>query len=274
MTAAAMFLSAMHTLVRFVSDGMHPFQIAFFRNLFGLLAVVPFIVRDGIRSLHTNRPGLQLARGVSGLFAMLTWFYALSIVPLAEATALSFTAVIFSSVGAALILGEKMRLRRWTAVALGFVGALLILRPGFRALDIGLLLVIGSSMMWGTNVVIVKRLSRTDSVTSIVTIAALLLTILSFFPALYTWQSPTASQLLWLVAIGMLGTLGHVCMANALKRADTGAVMPLDFSRLVWASLLGFILFAEIPGIWTFVGGGIIVAAATYIIVRESRLSK
>ena len=270
MLGSTIILSCMHGLIRVVADDLHPLEVTFFRNLFGLLAVLPVIARQGISSLRTARPGLVLLRTLSGIVAMTTWFTALTILPLAEAVALSFLSVIFASIGASLVLKERMRLRRWTAIAIGFVGALIILRPGFREFNLGMLMVLVATLTWGTNVVIVKILVRTDSLTSIVGIMAISFTVLSFPLALLVWETPTSTQLLLLVAIGILGTIGHFGMTKALSVAEAGAVMPLDFTRLIWASLIGIWLFGEYPGVWTVVGGGVIICSATYVIWRES----
>ena len=151
MALATVLLSCMHALVRYVSAEMHPFEIAFFRNLFGLVAVLPLLPRVGLRGLRTKQLGLMLLRGGLGLAAMLAWFYGLSVVPIAEATALSFTAAIFGSLGAVLVLGERMRLRRWSAVLFGVLGALIILRPGLVAVDPGALIVLFSSLCWASS---------------------------------------------------------------------------------------------------------------------------
>ncbi len=148
MLAATAVLTCMHATVRHVSDGMHPFEIAFFRNLFGLIAILPLVLRAGIGSLESRQPGLQVLRSGFGLVAMLAWFYGLSVVPIAQATALSFSSVIFGSIGAALLLGEPMRLRRWSAVLAGFAGTLVILRPGFGDVDPAALIVVLSSVCW------------------------------------------------------------------------------------------------------------------------------
>lgn len=272
MILATALLSTMHAMVRYLSAELHPFEIAFFRNLFGFVAVLPLLIRAGWSGLSSRHPGLQCARGLLGVTAMLAWFYGLSVVPIAQATALSFTSVIFASLGAGLILGERMRLRRWTAVLLGFVGVLAILRPGFQGLQIGTLIVMTASVAWGLAMVVVKRLSRTDSVVSIVAWMAITLTVLSFFPALLVWVWPTTKQLLWLGILGALATLGHLAMTKALKLADATAVLPLDFTRLIWAAVIGYLAFAEIPDAWTWLGGGIIATSATYIIYRESKV--
>ena len=166
MLLSTLLLAVMHAMVRQVSEGMHPFEVAFFRNLFGLMAVLPLIVRTGIGNLVSHQPRLQVVRGAFGLAAMLTWFYGLSIVPIATATALSFSAAIFASLGAVAVLGERMHLRRWSAVALGLTGVILILRPGTDGFDAAALLIVASAVLWGTNVVIVKRLSSPCTVNS------------------------------------------------------------------------------------------------------------
>ena len=267
-------LSIMHALVRYVGTElqMHTFEVAFFRNFFGLLAVMPLIIRAGRSSLVTQQPVLQVLRGIIGVGAMLGWFYGLSVVPIAEATALSFTAAIFASLGAVFILGEKMRIRRWSAVIIGFCGALIILRPGFTAVDSGSLIILFSALCWGTNVVIVKRLSRTDTTVSIVAWMSLMMTIMSFLPAVWVWQWPSLEQLGWLLLIGIFGTLGHILMVNALKLAEATLILPLDFSRLIWTTLIGFWAFSELPDIWTWLGGSVIFASSAFIMYREARL--
>jgi len=201
---------------------------------------------------------------------MLTWFYGLSVVPIAQATALSFTAVIFGSIGAALVLGERMRLRRWSAVVMGFVGALVILRPGFGQVNPAALIVVLSSICWAAALLTVKRLSTTDSVVCIVTWNSVLLTVLSLPVAIPVWVTPQPEQLLWLGLIGILATLGHLAMTGAFKVADATVVFPVDYTRLVWASVIGYLVFSEVPDVWTWVGGTIIFSSTTYIAYREA----
>lgn len=270
MLAATAVMTCMHATVRHVSDGMHPFEITFFRNLFGLAAVLPLAMRAGMASIRSRQPALQLARSGFGLAAMLTWFYGLSVVPIAQATALSFTSVIFGSIGAALLLGERMGLRRWSAVAVGFIGALVIIRPGFGDVDPVALIVVLSSICWAGALLTVKRLAATDSVVCIVTWNSVLLTLLSLPAAIPVWVTPTIEQLGWLVQIGVLATLGHLAMTAAFKASDVTVVFPVDYTRLVWASVIGYLAFSEIPDIWTWVGGTIIFASTTYIAYREA----
>lgn len=201
---------------------------------------------------------------------MLTWFYGLATVPTAEATALSFTAAIFSALAAFVFLREKMRLRRWLAILGGFIGVLVVLQPNSENFNPNMLFILISCIFWGLSVTIVKFLTRTDSSTSIVAWMAILLTTMSFPPALLYWQWPATTDLLLLGAMGVLGTMGHLWMAKALSLADTTAVMSIDFMRLIWAALIGFFFFGDVFQINTWVGAVIIFASGLYIIFRES----
>jgi drug/metabolite transporter (DMT)-like permease len=269
--------SFMHATIRLVSggasgiEGLHPFEIAFFRNFFGLVALLPLLMNVGLRSLRTTRFSLHMWRAVLQVFSMLMFFSALSMSPLADATALSFLAPLFTTIGAILFLGEKAKIRRWTAMLVGFAGALIILRPGFQEMSLGLVLVLGSSAIWGGAMLIIKSLAKTDSSVSIAAYMAILMTPMSLIPALFFWRMPTGEEFLGLFVIGVFGSIGHVLLAQAFKEAEATAILPLDFTRLIWAALVGFILFAEVPGVWTWVGGGLIFSAATYVAIRESK---
>ena len=160
---AALGFSCMHVVVRLASENLHPFEIAFFRNFFGLFALTPFFLKHGFGMLHTHRAGMHALRGVLQVSAMLMFFNALSMVPLAQISALSFTAPLFATVGAVLVLGEKLKARRLIALITGFVGTLIILRPGVLAIDLGSVLVITSSLLWALAPLVIKRLTRTES---------------------------------------------------------------------------------------------------------------
>ena len=270
--SAAGSLSAMHAIVRFLSPSIHPFELAFFRSLFGFIVILPLLLRGGIDSVRTHQPRLQMLRGVVSIAAMMSWVYGLSMVPLAEATALSFTNVIFGSLAAIIFLREKMTMARGIAVFIGFVGVLVILRPGFVQMDIGVVCVLFSALCWGCSVVIVKQLGRTDAAVSIVAWVGIQLSILSLPFALSVWVWPTMEEWLWLSLLGTLATIGHLCMVQGLKLTDAMTIFPLDFTRLIWASLFGLFIFSEWPDVWTFVGAGIIVISGTFMLYREDRI--
>jgi drug/metabolite transporter (DMT)-like permease len=268
---AAGVVTAMHAVVRHLSADIHPFELAFFRSLFGFFALSPLFFQHGVKSIRTVQPKLQLLRGITGIGAMLTWFYGLSLVPLAEATALSFTNAIFGSIIAAIFLKEHLSRQRLAAIFTGFVGVLVILRPGLIELNVGTLLVLFSSLCWGSSLVMVKKLSQTDSTVSIVAWFGIQMSLLSFPFAAVVWTWPGWTDYAWLGLMGIFGTLGHLAITRGLKLVDSAAVFPLDFTRLLWAGLFGFVFFAEFPDLWTWVGAGIIIASTIVFLYRESR---
>jgi drug/metabolite transporter (DMT)-like permease len=270
MFMATIVLACMHGMVRYLGTDLHPFVIAFYRNLFGLIAILPLVFKAGLSGLQTRRPGVVLLRSISGVFAMLSWFYGLSKVPTAEATALSFTAAIFTALVAYILLGEKMRLHRWIAILGGFVGVIVVLQPNTENYNPYMLLVLVSCVFWGLSVTLVKLLTRTDSTISIVAWMSILLTVMSLPPALLYWQWPDADQFILLGIMGVLATLGHLGMTQALSLADTTAVMSIDFMRLIWAALIGTLFFGDVFDIYTWIGATIIFSSGLYIVFRES----
>jgi drug/metabolite transporter (DMT)-like permease len=274
MFGATMIMAVMHTLVRHLGQELPIWEVVFFRNLFGLLVVMPLVLREGVGKLISKKPLWHVGRSFIGIAAMWLWFYSLSVVPIAEATALSFTSVIFGSIAAAIFLGERMRLRRWSAVLVGFLGAMVILRPGFQDLSAGMVTVLVSSVFWALGVILIKHLSRWDSVVCIVALNQILLTGISAIPAYLVWVPLSLQQLGLLLCVGACATFGNIAMTTAFKWGEASAVFPVDFSRLLWAAMLGYFVFAEVPDVWTWSGGLIIFASTAYITFREAQVRK
>lgn len=272
MAGATVAFAAMHGGVRYLSLelSLHPFEIAFFRNLFGMLALAPWFLRQGVRPLRTRRFGLHALRALFNVVAMLLFFMGLSLTPIAQVQALGFTAPLFASLLAVTFLGERMLMWRWSALVLGFAGALIIVRPG-ASVDTGSLMVLASAAVWSLAIITIKTLSRTDSSVTITAYMVLLMTPLSLVAAVFVWQWPDPWQLGWLVFVGVSGTLAQLAMAQALRMADTTIIMPLDFMKLIWGSIIGYLLFGEVPESAVWVGGGVILAAVTYTAYRETR---
>lgn len=274
MTASGISFALMMVLVRHVSVTVHPFEAAFFRNLFGLAFMMPWLLNSGFGALATRRPGIHVVRALFGLSAMLCLFTALSLLPLAEVTALTFAAPLFATAGAALVLKERVRLRRWTATLAGFVGVVIILRPGSEIVSPAALVALGAAVFMAGAIVSIKSLARTEQPAAIVIYFGLLVTPMSLVPALFVWTTPSPQLLLWFLLIGLAATVGQILMTRAFAAAEASAVMPFDFSRLVFVSVFGMILFGERPDAWTYVGAAIIMASAVYITHRESQLGK
>ena len=262
-------VAAMSACVRHISVDLHPMVIGFFRTVFGLLAFAPFLLRSGLKSLKTRRIGLHAVRGTLNVIGMLSYYMALSLAPLAKVTALGFSAPLFATVLALIVLGETIRARRITALVLGYLGALVILRPGFVALDTGSIYALVSAAAWGLGMIVIKVLSRSESSLTITIYMTLVAMPITLAAAVTVWQTPTLTQMAWLAAIGTLASLANLSVAQAFKDADLTAILPFDFTKLIWASAIGYLVFAEEPSPWTWVGGTIIFAAATYIAFRE-----
>ena len=274
MMSAGLMLTIMSALMRNLSADLHPFQIAFFRSLFGFLFMVPWLFGSGLAVLQTKRFGLHLSRGMIAFVGLLMWTSALALIPVAEVTAFSFTAPLFATFGSALILREVVRARRWIAVGLGFVGMLIMLRPGFSDLQPGSLLAVSTAVCIAASMLIVKRLSATEKPGAVVAYMALFLTLFTAIPALFVWQGFDWIVFGKCVAMGAFGTVGHLCMVRAFAASDASAVAPFDYARLPFAALIGFIVFAETPDIWTWTGSAVIAASAIYIAQREAASRK
>ncbi len=271
MVVATAFISLMHTSIRHLSADIHPFEIAVFRNLFGLVVVLPWLFRYGLAPFKTRRLKLLSLRAVVNVVAMLCFFQALSMAPLTEVTALAFTAPIFATVFAVLILGERVGGRRWMAIGIGFAGAFVVLRPGFASIDLGQVLTLVASVLWAFVLLIIKTLSRTEASVTITAYMSLLMAPLALIPAVFVWQWPSLDQLWWLAFIGFLGGCGQMAMTQALKEAPTNVVMPFDFLRLIWIAAIAYVAFAEVPDLFTWLGGVTIFAAGAYIAYGERR---
>ena len=262
--------TALHALVRLVSAEIHPFQVAFFQNFFGLFVVLPWFIRRGLEPLRTTRFPLHLLRVLITLVSQLGLFYALSVTPLALIAALGFTVPIFTTLLAMVFLRESVGLKRWLAVFGGFAGTLVILRPGFVDVSLGAMVMIGASLIFSFAILITKLLSRTESTVTLTSYSVVLLAPMNLLIATFVWEWPSWGILGLCVAVGIVATTTQLLFNQGLKEAEVNVLMPLDFFKLIWASVIGYAFFSEIPSIWTWVGGIMICASATYVAWRES----
>ena len=269
MLGAGVCIAAMHVLIRHVSNDIHPFQIAFFRNLFALFAMAPWFVKLGWAPLRTSRPGLMLWRAIFNSACMMGFFMAISLAPLAEITALGFTAPIYVAILAIFFLGERIGLQRWGAILVGFAGVFVVLRPGFETIGLGQILVLGSALGWAICLIMIKILGRSESSVTITVYMSIMMTPMLLGPALYVWVWPTWEQWGLLVFLGILGGLGQMGMAEALRLAPTHVVMPVDFIRLLIVSLFAYLAFDEVPDAFVWLGGVMIFGSTAFITYRE-----
>jgi drug/metabolite transporter (DMT)-like permease len=259
--------------VRYLSAELHPFELAFFRSLFGFLWLLLWIVPWRVALLPRQRFGLYTARGVCEVFAMLAWFSAVALIPVADVVALSFTSPLFATVLAIVVLRERVGIRRWSAVAVGMVGALVILRPGAQELSTGAILALASAVAVAGSRISARRLAQTEPISTIVASIALFTVPCTLVPMLFVWQTPNLDQILLMLGLAGLSTIGHVCLTLAFRVSEASELAPYDFSQLLMAVIFGAIAFGEVPDIWTWVGGLIVVGTAVYVMRREARVA-
>lgn len=254
--------------------GVPTFQTVFLRLVFAIVAFTPLLYIRGFELLRTKHLKLYVLRVFVGLFGMTTWFAALAYIPVGELTAIGFLAPLFGTIGAVFILSEVVGWRRWTATLIGFLGAVIILRPGVNELGIGTWLAIAAAFGMAMASLLIKTLTGKDDPDKVVLIALCLQAPTALIPALLVWTPLTAD--LWLVfaGMGLCGMLGHITLSRAFRAADASVVMSLEFARLPFAVLYGFVLFGELIDVWTWVGAGVIFGAALYTAQRERQLKK
>lgn len=275
MLLSSALLAGVAALGRLVAlEGVPTVQTVFLRLFFALLCFAPLLMRRRIEMLQTAHLRLYAIRVVVGLTGMTLWFAALAEIPVGEVTAIGFLAPIFGTVGAALVLGEVVRWRRWTATLVGFAGALVIVRPGMEDISLGTWLALGAALGMSVAGLMIKTLSGKDDPDKLVLIALMLQTPVAAIPAFLVWQ-PFPPHLWGIYAcMGLLGMLGHITLARAFRAADASLVMSLEFARLPFAVAFGFALFGELIDLWTWVGAAIIFVAAVYTARRERLQSR
>ncbi len=274
MVMTGLLFVAVTGMVRHLGTDMSPVQAAFIRYLFGLLLLTPVILRVVNFMRDPRVMGLHATRGVVHGIGVMLWFFAMARIPIAEVTALGFTSPIFITIGAALFLGERLHAHRVGAVLIGFGGALVVLQPGFQVINIGSIAQLIAAPLFAISFLVAKRLTRTESSPAIVAYLSIFVTLTLLGPALAVWRTPTLIELGWLFGVAACATAGHYTLMQAFRAADLTVTQPIQFLQLVWATLLGLMVFGEQPEIWTWVGGGMIVASATYIAHREGRAKK
>ena len=253
---------------------VNAFQTVFCRLLFAFLVMLPLVLHQGIKTVTTNQLKTYFVRAMSGMVAMWTWFYAVTLIPIGEQTALSFLAPLFTTVGAAFLLRETVRIRRWAAIIIGFVGALIIIRPGIVDISIGHWVSILSATAMGCSALIIKKLTQQDHPLIIVFISHLIMIPIAIIPALLVWEWHANEVWLIMIATGPIAVVGHFTLTKAYSLADASFVAGIDYARLPFAILFGWVLFGELSDIWTWLGASIIFVSSFYVIQREIREKK
>ncbi|GAB3354994.1 DMT family transporter [Lysobacter tyrosinilyticus] len=274
MLGSTVFFGLMAVAIRLASASMHTFEVAFFRNFFGLLATAPLLVKHGPGLLKTTQWRRYLIRCVIGVIGMFCGFWAIGHLPLAQAIALSYSTPLFVTIAAVIFLQEHVRARRWAAVLIGFVGVMVILRPGSESFSAGTLVALAAAVFSALVSIQIKQLSYTEPADRIVVWTTLLWVPMSLVPALFVWHWPQGIAWLWVAAAGILGTTAHMLWTRAIKLGDVSALTPISFMQLLVVAVLGYLLFDEKLDRWTAVGAAIIFGANAYIAHREAKLAR
>lgn len=269
---AGLTFAVLNALMRGLALQLDAFQTQFLRYLFGLLVMLPLVLRAGIAAWRPRNIGGQFARGAVHSFGLALWFMAIPHITLADTTAIGFTGPIFIMIGAALVFGEKMRWERWLAALIGFAGVLIVVAPKLSATGGGYsLLMLASAPVFAASFLITKGLTRYEKPAVIVLWQSITVTAISFPLALLAWRAPTPAQWLAFLACGILGSAGHYFLTRSFSIADISATQSVKFLDLVWASLLGWMIFADRPSQSTLIGGVVICASTIWIARREAR---
>ncbi|MBL9033284.1 MAG: DMT family transporter [Rhodospirillaceae bacterium] len=271
---AALCFAGLSAQVKFLSGDLHGFVITFWRNFWGLFFMLPWLLKQGLGELSWPRIRMFTLRSGLSLASMLCGFTSLSYLTLANATALSFTAPLFATILAALVLGETVRRRRWSATIVGFIGVLIVLRPNVSGISFGELLALSGAFLTATVIIVVKQMSKTEPSNAIVAYMVLLLTPMSLATALPFWSWPAPGDWPFVIGMGLAGTIGHVCWTRAISMADASVVVPFDYVRLIFTMVIGIFAFAEHPDAFTLLGSAIIVLAGIYIARREAMMNQ
>jgi len=274
MVFASFNYAATYAVVRYLSTDLSVLQLVFFRSFLGVILMAPWLFKVGVSVLKTDHFGSYAVRGSLNYIGMLLLIFALASLPLQDVTGLMFTSPLFTVLFIAIFLGERPGPRRWAALIVGFIGAMIIIRPGFQELTLAALGVLGTSCAYAIINVSTKTLSKSDSSNKIIYYDFLMMTALSIIPAIWYWNEIRGDHLVWIIAVGIFSALARQGIIRALAVGEASVVMPFNFLKLPFSACLGLVFFQENPDIWTGMGAAVIFGSSYYIARREATLKK
>lgn len=274
MTMSALLFAIQTAIVRYLSKEMHFLEISLFRALFGVVVMIPWVMRAGLGVMRTRNTGLYAGRGLLSTAAMYGWFGSLALIPIADATAISFTFPLFIALFGVIFLRESAHPMRWTALLMGFAGTLVIVRPGFQEVNVGMVMVIGAGLCIASSAMMLKVAIRTDQPDTAVLYQSVYMLPFAIVGAALVWEWPTLEQWLWGLLLGAASATAQRFYTRAFAVGEAGAVVPFDFARLPFAVVLGFLVFAELPDLWTVAGAAIIFGSSIVAERSEARRAR
>ncbi len=274
MTMGALLFAIQTAIVRYLSKEMHFLEISLFRALFGVVVMIPWVMRAGLGVMRTRNTGLYAGRGLLSTAAMYGWFGSLALIPIADATAISFTFPLFIALFGVIFLRESAHPMRWIALLMGFAGTLAIVRPGFQEVNAGMVMVIGAGLCIASSAMMLKVAIRTDQPDTAVLYQSVYMLPFAIVGAALVWEWPTLEQWLWGLLLGAASATAQRFYTRAFAVGEAGAVVPFDFTRLPFAVVLGFLVFAELPDLWTVAGAAIIFGSSIVAERSEARRTR
>ena len=268
------FGTVMLSFLKIAQEDVNVYVAGFFRFFLGLLIILPYIIKKKDVVLKTTHLKQHFLVAILGLPAMLLYFSALVLLPIEKLTAISFVVPLIVTILAVFFLGEKIYIYRTLALILGFSGMLVIIRPGFVDISIGVYMVLFSALLWSINIIITKKISKNDSAITILAYQSIFMSLLSFFIVLFFWEMPSIKTFIYLILAALCGTVLHLTLNHAFKLVDVSMTQPYSFLNLVFASIIGYFVFDEIPDLYTWIGALIIFAGVLIISYREMKLDK
>ena len=268
------FGTVMLSFLKIAQEDVNVYVAGFFRFFLGLVIILPYVIKNKDAVLKTTHLKQHFLRAILGLPAMLIYFSALVLLPIEKLTAISFVVPLMVTILAVFFLGEKIYIYRTLALILGFGGMLVIIRPGFVDISIGVYMVLFSALLWSINIIITKKISKDDSAITILAYQSIFMSLLSFFIVLFFWEMPSLKTFVYLILAAMCGTVLHLTLNHAFKLVDVSMTQPYSFLNLVFASIIGYFVFDEIPDLYTWIGALIIFTGVLIISYREMKLDK
>ena len=268
------FGTVMLSFLKIAQEDVNVYVAGFFRFFLGLVIILPYIIKKKDAVLKTTHLKQHFLRAILGLPAMLLYFSALVLLPIEKLTAISFVVPLIVTILAVFFLGEKIYIYRTLALILGFSGMLIIIRPGFVDISIGVYMVLFSALLWSINIIITKKISKDDSAITILAYQSIFMSLLSFFIVLFFWQMPSLKTFIYLILAAICGTVLHLTLNHAFKLVDVSMTQPYSFLNLVFASIIGYFVFDEVPDLYTWIGALIIFTGVLIISYREMKLDK
>ena len=256
--------------IKLLSQDLNPFIIAFYRCLFGVIIMLPFMIYNYPEAWKTHNIKLQFVRSAINVYSMISWFTAIGTLQLEKAAAIGFTTPLFTTILAIIFLGEVIRIQRITALIIGFIGILVVIRPGYIPFESGALWLLSAAITFSIVIIIVKKLTEKDSSLTTAFYQMAFMVPPTFLIALFFWESININQILLFIFVAIAGFITQFSFAQCLKMAETTFIMPIQFTKLIWLSLIGYFFFMEVPDIWTWIGASIIFSSILFIAYREA----